>query len=100
MEQNNPMTPLKDDLLNHLFVFVPCPKCKEVGAISLDMICKGMEVDCQGCKTKMHFALPGQKLDDFARSFAILHKQLHKVGLELAFFHEPLATIWAQTDKP
>jgi hypothetical protein len=99
MKQENLVTPIKYPLIKHLFVFVPCPKCKDVGAVSLEQILHKSKVNCQSCKTEMTFFVNDQKLAQFSQSFDALYEQLHKIGLDLAFFHNPVATIWSVDQK-
>lgn len=102
MRENKLITEINTNIIKHLFVAFPCPKCQKQHPLSLDMIYKGMWFVCPDCGSRMQAAIGGhnKKLIDFAKSFDALYAQLRKIGLPLAFFHDLTATIWSQDDKP
>ena len=100
MESENLSTDIQSNLIDYLFVGVPCPKCNQTGALSLRMIHNKQWVLCPNCRSKIAIAVPGENLKEFAESFDQLYAQLRKFGLSLAFFHNPVATIWSRDDKP
>lgn len=87
-----------NDLLNHLFVNIPCAKCNQYGLVSLDMM-RTQWLRCPKCKSKLRFDLYFDELKNFAQSFDQLYARLQRVGLPLMFFPEMEATIWSQDDK-
>jgi len=94
--QVNPITTdIKTNIVNYLFVGVPCPKCGTQGAASLGAMHRKEKVTCSNCGQRMTFFLDAKRLDDFASAFNQLYEQLNKIGLPLAFFHNPMATIWS-----
>ena len=102
MQQERIYTEVNTNIINHLFVLVPCPKCQKKHPLSLGMTYRGEWVHCPACNNKMSFALGGHNktLIDFAQSFESLYGQLHKIGLTLSFFHNPVGTIWSVYNKP
>jgi hypothetical protein len=96
--RGKPIT-IGSDLLNHLFVNVPCPKCNVTGLISLDMMHKQF-VQCPQCRSKLRFDLYFDELLSFANAFDQLYARLQRVGLPLLFFPEGAATIWSQDSNP
>jgi len=88
-----------NDLLNHLFVNVPCPKCNVYGLVSLDMM-HTQYLRCPQCKSRLRFDLYFDELKNFAKGFDQLYARLQRIGLPLMFFPESTATIWSQGNNP
>ncbi|MFC2008060.1 hypothetical protein ACFLVB_05670 [Chloroflexota bacterium] len=102
MTEKRIVTEINVNIVNHLFVLSPCPKCQKRHPLMLGKMYRQEKVVCPDCNTRMQFALGGhnQTLIDFAKSFDSLHAQLRKIGLPLAFFHDLTETIWERSDKP
>ena len=101
MKKERTYTEINTNIINHLCVPVPCPQCEKPHPLSLGMTHRGEWIHCPDCNSRMSFALGGHNktIIDFAQSFKSLHVQLHKMGLPLAFFHEPFATIRSRNNK-
>jgi hypothetical protein len=102
MEENRIVTEIHTNIIKHLFIPMPCPKCQKPHPLSLDMIYRGIWFSCPDCGSRVQAAIGGhnKNLIEFAKSFDKLHAQLRKIGLPLAFFHDLTETIWSQDDKP
>jgi predicted RNA-binding Zn-ribbon protein involved in translation (DUF1610 family) len=102
MKEKRIVTEIHTNIINHLFISFPCPKCQKRHPLSLRMIYTGQKFVCPDCGSRMQAILGGhnQILIDFVKSSEALHAQLRKIGLPLAFFHDLTETIWKRDDKP
>jgi hypothetical protein len=101
MEEKRAYTEIHTNIIKHLFVLAPCPKCQERHPLSLDTVYRGEWVHCPDCRSRQKYSIgPHNRfLIEFVKSFDNLHAQLRAIGLPLAFFPDLTETIWSRDDK-
>lgn len=96
--EQHTLTVLQDNILNYLYCAVKCSSCNKASLIALGILYSQF-VSCPECKTKLHFGLEPQTLNDFGKALHGVDAQLRKVGLTLMFLHKPQTMIEFQGKK-
>ncbi len=94
MHTGNIDTPIKTNIVNHLFVTTHCPKCDQLIEVSLGMIHRKEEGFCPYCVSPMIFYMDNDNLDPFVSAFDNLYEELSESDLSLTLSDRPITKTW------
>ena len=83
---------IESNIVNHLFITIPCPVCHEKIEVSLGMVHRKETGICPHCIIPMALSMKGECLDPFVSGFDKLYEQLQEYELPLTLSDKPVAT--------
>ena len=97
----NPYTKIDSNIVNYLFVGIPCPVCRKPIVVSLGTLYRKESFRCTECNQRSAYVPRWHNtLWDFVISFDSLYARLQKNRFSLMFsYNPPFATIWSQDDN-
>ena len=78
--------------MNHLFITIPCPVCRENIEVSLGMLHRKEAGICPHCITAMVLTMEDEYLEPFVFGFNKLYEQLQECKIPLTLSDEPTET--------